>query len=239
MKTRKLFAAAAAFLIITGCKQGPVTGGDPNGGDGDACVTDIQQAMDDYNKLMNDDDPSNDPAQPPVECDLPDVDPAVELDFDVVLKDFSPSQEEKMMEALRRAKIVLNSAKFKERVLNFTYNGKKAFVDNKGHSNAKVYETIMNGAETLYPTIDHEMDLDITLYYSNNSTVGYTYPDTVQIWVNSKFFNSYNYGQVAANAVHEWTHKLGYGHSYYNNSSRPYSVPYGIGTIIRELVNEL
>lgn len=225
----------AAMLLFTACKQGPVVDGDA---DGTPCVVDIQQAMDDYNALINDDDPSNDPANPPVECDVPDVDPDAELDFDVVLRDFNVEQEEKMLEALNRAKIVLNSAEFKERVLNFTWNGEKKFNDTTD-TNAQVYEKIMKGAEKLYPEEDHEMDLDITLYYKNNSTVGYTYPDTIQIWVNSKFFNSYNYGQVAANAVHEWTHKLGYGHDYYNNSDRPYSVPYGIGGIIKELVNKL
>lgn len=236
MKKQTLLATIAAVFLITACKQGPVTDGTV--GDA-ACVTDIQKAMDDYYALMNDNDPNNDPAAPPVECDIPDVDPSAELDFDVVLRDFNTTQEEKMLEALKRAKIVLNSAEFKERVLNFTFNGQKQFNNNNGQTNAQVYETIMKGAETLLPTVDNEMDLDITLYYTNNSTVGYTYPNTIQIWVNSKFFNGYNYGQVAANAVHEWTHKLGYGHTSYNNSSRPYSVPYGIGGIINEMVNDL
>ncbi len=140
-----------------------------------------------------------------------------------------------MRDALRRARIVLNSKAFRTKVMNHTHNGKKTFVDNNGQTNEEVYQTIMEGAETLLPEIDNEMDLDITLYYKNNSTVGYTYTDTTRIWVNNKFFAGYTLGQVANNAVHEWTHKIGYGHSFYNNADRPFSVPYAVGEIVEEI----
>lgn len=159
------------------------------------------------------------------------------MNFHVQLTDFNPQQEEKMLAALERAKLVINSTAFKERVLNHTFNDERAFSENNGQSNEEIYETFMAGAEDLLPEIDYEMDLDITLYYANNSTVGYTYPNTLRIWVNNKFFSGYTLGQVAANAVHEWTHKIGYGHSRYNSPSRPYTVPYGIGSIIQELVD--
>lgn len=226
MRKQRVLAALAAILFVTACKQAPAPT-DPVTDPGTDPVT----------------DPVTDPATDPG-TDDPVTDPVVDpdrpaLDFDVVLRDFSPTQEEKMMESLRRARTVLNSQEFKDRVLNFTWNGVKRFNDNNGQTNEEIYETIMKGAETLLPDVDYEMDLDITLYYSLTSTVGYTYPNTIQIWVNSKFFNGYNYGQVAANAVHEWTHKLGYGHDYNYNSDRPYSVPYGIGGIINDLVNKL
>ena len=32
--------------------------------------------------------------------------------------------------------------------------------------------------------------------------------------------------------MHEWLHKIGFEHSYYNNSDRPYTVPYAIGEIV-------
>lgn len=203
----------------------------------EACSMDIDQAMEEYYKLLNDDDPTNDPEPPPRECDLPQREPGANLSFKVELKDFNVEQEKKMRKALERAKIVLNSAEFKQRVLNHTHNGQRTFNENNGQSNSEIYHVIMKGAENLLPEVDEEMDLDITLYYRNNSTVGYTYPDTTRIWVNAKFFNGYTLGQVAANAVHEWTHKLGYGHSRYNNADRPFTVPYGVGTIIEELVD--
>ncbi|MCO4754310.1 MAG: hypothetical protein KC478_07495, partial [Bacteriovoracaceae bacterium] len=220
------------------CKQPPVTNG-TDGTDGQACVTDIQQAMDDYYALVQDDDPSNDPAEMPVECDLPQAQPGADMTYTAILRDFNTEQEAKMRLALDKAIIVLNSAEFRDRVINHTYNGQRTFVANNGQTNEEIYETIMAGSEKLKPGIDNEMDLDITLYYQATSTVGYTYANTTKIWVNSKFFNGYNLGQVAANAVHEWTHKLGYGHTSNYTSARPYSVPYGVGSIINQMVNDL
>ncbi|MCO4754311.1 MAG: hypothetical protein KC478_07500 [Bacteriovoracaceae bacterium] len=229
--TKKILASLIFSLILSSCQE-PA----PNT-QTQACSMDIEQAMREYDELMNDNDPTNDPEQMPRECNIPDREPSSNLTFKVELQDFNVEQEEKMREALRRAQIVLNSSQFRQRVLNHTYNGEKVFVENDGKSNEEIYYSIMEAAETLMPEIDEEMDLDITLYYRNNSTVGYTYPNTTRIWVNSKFFNTYTLGQVAANAVHEWTHKLGYGHSYNNTPERPYSVPYGVGTIIKELVD--
>lgn len=167
------------------------------------------------------------------------------LDIKANLIDFSAEQEEKMMSALERLKLVVNSVEFKERVLAHTYAGSKQFVDNDGLSNEEIYLKIMEGAETLSRDgdggniADGEIDLDIELYYSSKNVVGYTYPNVLQIWVNTKYFNTNSLGAVAANVIHEWTHKLGFEHSYYSNSSRPYSVPYGIGSIVKELINTM
>ena len=229
--TNKFLLSLLISITLAGC-QDPVPSDQVA-----ACSLDFEQAMRDYEDLITDNDPDNDPPAPPRECKIPEVEPGANLAFSVVLKDFNFKQEDKMRDALERAKLVLNSKKFRERVLNHTFDGKKTFVDNNGMTNEQIYKSIMDGVETLFPEVDEEMDLDITLYYKNNSTVGYTYPDTTRIWVNSKFFNTYSLGQVAANVVHEWTHKLGYDHSRRNNPERPFSVPYGVGTIIKELVD--
>lgn len=165
--------------------------------------------------------------------------PEAALEINAILRYFNSNQETKMHNALAKLKIVLNSEEFRRRVVNFTYQGRKVFVDNRGQTNEQIYRTIMNGAETLNGIIDYKMDLDITLYYSNNSVVGYTYPNVNKIWVNNKFFATYTLGSVAANVAHEWLHKLGYGHDYQRTPSRPYSVPYGVGGIVRDLVNKL
>lgn len=167
------------------------------------------------------------------------------LDINATLIDFSAEQKEKMMNALDRLKLVVNSVDFKERVLAHTYAGSKQFVDNDGLTNEEIYLKIMEGAENLSRNgdggnvADGEIDLDIELYYSRKNVVGYTYPNVLQIWVNTKYFNTNSLGAVAANVIHEWTHKLGFNHSFYNNSSRPYSVPYGIGSIVKELINTM
>lgn len=167
------------------------------------------------------------------------------LDINANLTNFTASQEEKMREALKRLKIVVNSEQFRERVLAHTYNGSNQFVNNNGLSNEEIYIRIMEGAETLSRdgdggnVVDSEMDIDIKLYYSSRSTVGYTYPNVLQIWVNRKYFIPNSLGAVAANVIHEWTHKLGFGHDSKRTSRRPYSVPYGVGTIMKDLVNNM
>lgn len=229
MNTKTIFAVLASQLIFVSCQE-PIP-------PAQACSLNIDQDMAEYAALMEDNNPNNDPEQPPRECVIPEKEPGADMRYHVELTDFNPEKEAKMLDALERAKIVINSAEFKRRVLEHTYNGQKTFVNNNGQSNEEIYETIMAAKEDLLPQVDQEMDLDITLYYKNNSTVGYTYPNTIRIWVNDKFFSGYTLGEVAANAVHEWTHKIGYGHSYYNSPERPYSVPYGIGTIIKEMVD--
>ncbi len=221
-------------LIISACNSAttPVS-------TGPACSLDMQAAWAEYDRLMGDDNPNNDPKEPPRECNLPTREPSSNLVVNEVLRDFGPEDEKKMKDALARLEIVINSVEFRERVLAHEFNGQLSFNDNDGMTNEEIYEKLMTGHEDLLPVNDQEIDLDMTLYYSNNSTVGYTYPDTIKIWVNDKFFSGYSLGQVAANAVHEWTHKVGFTHSFRNNASRPYSVPYAIGSIVREMVDNL
>jgi hypothetical protein len=139
----------------------------------------------------------------------------------------------------KRIKIVINSTAFKERVLNHTYQGVRTFYDNEGLTNEEIYEAIMLGSEDLNPGDNETIDIDITLYFRNNSTVGYTYPNVNKIWVNNKFFAGFSLGKVAANVAHEWTHKIGFGHDFNRTTRRNFSVPYGVGTIIQELVDGL
>jgi hypothetical protein len=232
MGIQKLTTLIMMVLVATACKQAPINTETP-------CSRDMDQAWAEYDELMGDDNPNNDPTSPPRECMYPTKDPSSSLTINATLRSFSESDEEKMREALERLEIVVNSIEFKERVINHIFNGENTFNDNDGLTNEEIYEKLMSGKEDLLPSVDSEMDLDMTLYYKNNSTVGYTYPDTLKIWVNKKFFAGYTYGQVAANALHEWSHKVGFTHSFNNNASRPYSVPYAIGTIAREMVDAM
>jgi hypothetical protein len=147
----------------------------------------------------------------------------------------SSSQERKIRTAEEKIRDVIASEEFRTRVLNHSYNGKKTFVDNRGLTNLQIYYIILNGAEKLLPSKDNEMDLKIKTYYSNNSTVGYTYSNSSFIYMNTKFLNSYTSNQVSRNMIHEWLHKLGFGHASYYTYSRNFSVPYGIGKIMEDL----
>lgn len=157
------------------------------------------------------------------------------FDANVTLTKFNAVGEEKVMKAISIIKTVIRSKEFRERVLNFSYAGKKAFVDNGGLSNEEIYQKLLDGSEELDPGIDHEMDLDLELYYSRKKTVGYTKPDALRIWMNSKFFNVYSPSEVSGNIFHEWVHKLGFNHAFYYSVSRDSSVPYALGYLIEEL----
>jgi hypothetical protein len=157
------------------------------------------------------------------------------FDSRVEFVNFDRSAEDKVHRALEIIKRVVASSEFKSRVLNYTYQGKKQFVDNRGYTNGQIYQILLNGREELLPELDHEMDLELELYYSSRSTVGYTYPNTLRIWMNTRFFNSYTPAQVAGNIFHEWLHKLGFDHASSYSVARDSSVPYAIGYLIEEL----
>lgn len=145
------------------------------------------------------------------------------------------AQRTKMNRALEIIKLVVATEEFRTKVLNHTYNGKKTYVDNGGFTNAQIYQKILDGAEKLQPTKDNEMDCEVEMYTASTNVVGYTYPNSKRIWVNTKFFNQYTPAGVARNLFHEWLHKLGFTHSSSYNSSRPYSVPYAIGDMIDQI----
>lgn len=152
---------------------------------------------------------------------------------------YTAAQKAKVAEAERKIIAVVNSDKFKQKVLDFTYNGKKEFVDNNGLSNAEIYEKVFNGAEALQPALNYQMDITLTMYKSMTSTVGYTYPSVLKVWTNSKYHNSFSACDVVGNVFHEWVHKLGFSHADSHNKSRPYSVPYGLGYLVADLCREL
>jgi hypothetical protein len=145
-------------------------------------------------------------------------------------KNFTAEQLERYTKAIELTEIVINSKRFKKKLLEMR------LTNTNGKTNAQIYQMMMDGAEQRLPEIDNEVDVFITMYYKNNKVVGYTYPSTDKTWVNSKFFNKYSYASIAANLIHEWLHKLGFGH---RSASEHTSVPYGVGYLVRDLIKEL
>jgi hypothetical protein len=176
--------------------------------------------------------PSPNPAPPPA----PEVsEAALRFDANFTLFEFDNDDEKKVSKAIEIIKRVVATKDFKDRVLGFTYNGKRTFVDNGNLSNEQIYQKILDGSETLRPGKDNQMDLELELYYSWRSTVGYTYPDDLRIYMNTKFFDYYTPTEVAGNVFHEWTHKLGFDHASSYSVSRDSSVPYALGYLMEEL----
>lgn len=160
---------------------------------------------------------------------------AFTFDADIEFLSMTLTQEEKFNRAIDLIKRIVATEEFRSKILNHTYNGKKTFVDNGGFTNAQIYQKILEGAETLKPIKNNTMDMQVKLYYENNNVVGYTYPSTTKIWVNTKYFETNSIARVAANLMHEWLHKLGFKHAVTYSVSRDYSVPYAVGRIITSL----
>lgn len=178
--------------------------------------------------------PPESPVPSPITSDVP----ALALSFKTnvsYLSGFSKSDEEKYDEAVALVKKVIATKAFRTRVLNHTYNGAKTFVQNNGRTNAQIYQFILDGAEKLTPKKNNTLDVGVKLYYTNNNVVGYTNGSITYINVNTKFFDKYAAHQVAGNLFHEWLHKQGYGHDSTATARRPYSVPYAIGYMIRDI----
>jgi hypothetical protein len=160
---------------------------------------------------------------------------ATTFDVNLTFISMTSSQKDKMEAAAEIIRLVVGTDEFKNRVLNHTYNGQKTFVDNGGFTNAQIYQIILNGAEKLIPAHNNTIDAEVELYYAATNVVGYTYPSTNRIWVNTKYFNTYTAAGVAHNLFHEWMHKLGFNHSSAWTESRDYSVPYAIGDLVGEI----
>jgi len=172
-------------------------------------------------------------SSPIPESGVPDL--ASTFDANVGFINFTQSQEEKYLAAVEILKKVVASEEFMRKVLDFTYQGQKIFVDNGGLTNLQIYQKILEGSETLLPSKNNALDLDVELYYENTTTIGYTYPNTTQIWVNTKYFSTFSVAAVAANLMHEWLHKLGFGHDVEYSPARDSSVPYAVGRIVNTL----
>lgn len=164
---------------------------------------------------------------------------ALTFGTNVSIENATTAMTEKIRTAEELIKRVIATDEFRNRVIGFTYNGERKFVDNGGYTNEQIYQKILDGAETLNKINDNEMDIQIEMYYENTSTVGYTYSTTSKIYANTKFYDSYSSATITGNMTHEWLHKLGFTHAQYYSVSRDSSVPYAIGYIMRDIAKTI
>ena len=169
-----------------------------------------------------------------VQAEVPEK--ALTFDFNVKTIRMGREKENKIDEAIDILRQVFSSREFKRRILNHRYRGRKAFAQNRGLTNAQIYHKLLDGMEKLTPHKNNTMDVELELFTDHNSTVlGYTFPTTRRIWMNTKYFNRARSHQIASNLTHEWLHKLGFDHEYKKTTKRAYTVPYAIGYIVRDL----
>lgn len=230
MKFTKTFLITSLLFTLIACKgEGTPEGGDPSIDDPVTDVDPVEPSPEEPDKP----DKPEEPEVPPVNDGVPAA--AKSLKVNIKYVNFTAEQKTKYEKAVTVVKKVVASKEFMTRVKEHKYGGKLTYVDNGGHSNAQVYQKILDGNETLQNSKNNAMDVEVELYYANTSTVGYTYANSKRIWVNTKYFNTYTPSKVAGNLFHEWLHKLGYGHSSSYSTSRDYSVPYAIGYMISSM----
>lgn len=227
---RSIFIPMMLLIALVGCGKGSQGSGSPNQSGLNAQTTQIEDdsvtgAAPLQNEVANKSISST--------SSLPSA--ALSFKTNVSLMGFNSSQASKYNQAIAIVKKVVATEAFRGKVLNFAYGGAKQFANNIGKTNSQIYQSILDAAEKLKPIKNNTIDLGVKLYYAANSVVGYTNPSITYINVNTKFFNTYSANQVAGNLFHEWLHKLGYDHDSSPTSRRPYSVPYAIGYMIRDL----
>lgn len=148
----------------------------------------------------------------------------------------------------------LKTEEFKYRVTEFGFNApstgeylehfKKPVggPNNSRMENVEIYDLILSGWDSYNREKDDDIDVKSTLYFSRfSSAVGYTYPNTFKNWANTKFWVGTEeeiVARIAGNLAHEYMHNLGFGHAYHWNDTRDFTVPYAIGTIVKEIVQE-
>lgn len=213
MSLGKTFSLLFIFLFLASCGKG---------GGGSSSSSELA-----------DFEVSGDNKQVPVE--------AMTWDISVQMNNFNASQEEKIYQTVELIKRVVASDEFKNRILNYTYKGKKTFFDNGGLTNAQVYKKILQGSERMLSHgNNNRMDLELELYTDNNAvTIGYTMPSIVKVFMNTKYFNKFKPYQVADNMFHEWLHKLGFTHSVEVTAARAHSIPYAVGYIVKSIAQKM
>lgn len=153
------------------------------------------------------------------------------------------AQSRKLDQAIAITNQVINGPEFRGRVLAFRYQGKAEFAQANGLTNSQVYDILMSGAE-IFPKktgADQVADLRVTIYSppwykAFSSAVAFTSPGDPYLHIYNKYFNGSALSDLSATLVHEWTHKLGFDHDFNSTARRPFTVPYGIGTIVSEIV---
>lgn len=140
----------------------------------------------------------------------------------------SASQKDTLDRGVYGDNYIFAHPRFKEEVLS------RHFTETGGKNSEQIYETIQKGDQLNLADELGIIDLKIVMYNSwFSKVVGYTYLESLTIWINEKFF--YGPKSVGSNLAHESMHQLGFTH----NSTWSTSVPYQMNDIIEKLWKEL
>jgi hypothetical protein len=151
------------------------------------------------------------------------------------LENFTEEERLFFYRAMRVQREVVNSAEFKNQVLN-TY-----FTHTRGDSPMEIYKLLMSGYSNLTQLDDYCLNYFVTMYDSKKKgTLAWTSMSTGKIFVNRLIYKNwmnepYGAAYCSSSMLHEYMHSIGYTHPWFPPGSKRKSVPYKIGYICREL----
>jgi hypothetical protein len=133
----------------------------------------------------------------------------------------SDLQRSKILQAIAKAELIMNSEAFKKRVLSSSFTSTK-------DASEVILKRILN-AQSEYQVIW------VFERHRSRKVLGWTYPNEKRIWFNSRNFDGRSVKGLSGTVCHELMHKIGYDHK----SAKDFmSVPYSIGTICSELYKD-
>jgi len=147
-------------------------------------------------------------------------------------------RKNKVRKTVVQMEVILNSENFRKKVIAIkSKHGETTKF--KNYSNQEIYDLIMSGAEVLHPQVDNELDVTIDDYFSWKRVIGYTMGSIDTIYVNTKYFDKRETKLVGSNILHEYGHKLGFGHDFRSTSRRPFSICYLLNDIYESCHTEI
>jgi hypothetical protein len=169
--------------------------------------------------------------------------PTLEVDF-VELINYFEYEKVRTRKIGREMATVLNSREFKERVLNFEWNGAKQYADNDGYTNEQIYDMIRTARENDNPDgRDSVMELVHKIgrpwFCSWRKAIGFTNPGSPLITTYYCKYHRMSDADLGGHFTHEWMHRIGFGHDFNATAKRPHSVPYAVGRIAGQILDEM
>jgi hypothetical protein len=160
-----------------------------------------------------------------------------------------PADSQKLQAAILLLEKVLNSSNFRERVKAFKFN-KRGRNGSLGFSNDEILAIVLSGTDIdTLSSADSEQEiaqvalgalkLKLSLDKVSRREIGHTNMETNEIFTGIDWFRENDLCEVTGHYLHEYSHTVGFGHTFFNVFKRSKSVPYGLGEIGAAVAKEL
>lgn len=158
---------------------------------------------------------------------------------------FNPEQQKTLESALAKFQTVMNSDELRDNIINFSCSLGSQFEDNSGLTNQQVFEKLYAAEEVYKAGVDYSADLYLFLvkkrrpWFSLHPAIGFGRPLQKEIYTYTWWFDGIKDYEYAGHIAHEWSHKVGFDHSFNPTPTRDFSVPYAFGNIIEDLAKKI